>query len=570
MLDALIYGLGLGARSRYETSACSIANWFLGGLLPFDPPLPYPPTLESAKLFATYGQPFPDQTTAIRRYPFIVDYLHACHRDGMDVAAAGFQLAHRIVVRHLTAISDAERSALKAEIESNRFDRSAAITLSAFLSFTEMAIEPDRERGVAPEILRAVHLVRRSVDSVVLDLTRQDVVQILAGNLDPAARQAERFLGNTIDLLGLREETVNALGGPQAIRRILQAGSGKNDPRLPDDTTRVRAKLTYNEPLDQADVMLLSAIRGQVTAYLDQWRASHLQIFRDRLTQLQPQLPTAALLQTEIESLASSIASWDTRLIPEIHDVVTKGRDDWEGDVLAVFFNSANASNYDALITEESIRAATATFDDAVAIAQTFYPSITTEELSQFELTWLLSIVGMNERWKTMHRVRFNEILGSWASHQHAASLTGAFTAMCRAHFQGEARYAVRRYRQTLLPVVTTVFAETPQLDALRAVDQETLGTLRTMAFDGFPVKDAWEDAPQLARAYLLAWLDLSRVVDETLAKALKQGREDCASEIQLTDCEEQFANLGEAALNAEFQPLFDDVRAFYVRRMSG
>lgn len=50
---------------------------------------------------------------------------------------------------------------------------------------------------------------------------------------------------------------------------------------------------------------------------------------------------------------------------------------------------------------------------------------------------------------------------------------------------------------------------------------------------------------------------------------ALASGREKYASEIKAMDCDEQFARLGEGEIDEQFSLLFDEVKAFYVSRMT-
>jgi hypothetical protein len=238
--------------------------------------------------------------------------------------------------------------------------------------------------------------------------------------------------------------------------------------------------------------------------------------------------------------------------------------------VLTLFFGtSVNASNYDAMILEEVMRIATATFDDALTLSRAAYLSLTKDEVNKLDWRWTRQLVLWGSTWKEMHQERFNNVYRAWQTHQRADSLVTTFAELCRAHFQMEALLAVRNYRRTLLPVVTVTFVDDPDAMAKAAavLEETEVATVRDAAFEGFPLIDVWERSPGLARAYMFAWFDLVRIVTDTKEEAVAEGQKRYAAEIQATDCDEQFARLGEQTIDEGFAPLFEELRSFYVSR---
>lgn len=333
--------------------------------------------------------------------------------------------------------------------------------------------------------------------------------------------------------------------------------------------TAAPPRLLYNPHLTETDGPFVKLLCDEVAARLENQRVLHLDVFREALAKREPELPPAVEIGADLESLAEALEQWDSWFIADMHVMVTKARQDGDNDVLSVFFNnSVNATNYDAMILEDVMRVATATFNDALALVMDAYPSLTKEEVYELQTRWIYRLIIIRIRWKRMHQDRFNAVYQSWANHQHSESLANAFFAMCQSHFRTEAQNMVQRYRETMLPMVTCTFAER-DLDASNVVDADALAVMRSAAFDGFPVADAWERTPALARAYMLAWFDVYGKASDAKESALASGREQYASEIKAMDSDAQFARFGEGEMDEQFAPLFDEVKAFYVSRMT-
>jgi hypothetical protein len=328
-----------------------------------------------------------------------------------------------------------------------------------------------------------------------------------------------------------------------------------------------RPRLVYGEHLADFDEGLATLLREQTAAHLERIRASHLDIFRPKLAERDGELSPDDL-DAELQALVSSLEECKGHVVATIHDMVTKARKDWDGDVLGVFFGTySNATNYDAVIVEEVLRVTTATFEDALALACEALPTLSEDDGSALRKKWDFARLSLQREWTEMHQDRFNAVYASWGSHQHPDSLLKAFKELCRAHFETEARNSVRIYRHTLLPMVTSGFAKSDM--NVSSLDPETVETIRSAAFEGFPVADAWERFPAPSQAYLFAWYDVWRISDDTKERAIAKGRERYASEIRAVDCDDQFARLGEVIIDGVLEPLFAEVQEFYVTRMT-
>jgi hypothetical protein len=341
----------------------------------------------------------------------------------------------------------------------------------------------------------------------------------------------------------------------------------------PPSQTRTARRLVFDESAAVLDQALASALRGHTDTHLSGLRARFLGVF-DTLLQ-EPHDDTAAdFVESHLTTLVAYLARWPEDVTRDVHTALhaaaTQAWGEGEGDALTTLFTVyGNASHYDAIILEAVMRAATATFDDALISATTAFPAISTDDVNRLRTLWDPTRWTMQAEWERLHRERFHTVLRSMGSDDTVAPLARATTELFRAYFETKALNVIRIDRWTMLPAVTERCAGQEMAAVAARIDEESLNVMREVAFDNFPISAArLEQVPSLASAYMFAWYDLWGHREDLKTASVEKGRHKYASEIQMLDGDDQFTRYGDVCIDTQWQELFDEVRHFYAAEM--
>jgi hypothetical protein len=348
---------------------------------------------------------------------------------------------------------------------------------------------------------------------------------------------------------------------------VTRRASADASPPIPETPRHV---LVHSASFASSDAKVVQAVRKALDNHLPQVEGSYLQTFSDLLTAKHSQNDVDRVREL-LEGLSAQLATWPVEVTDYHHELFRNGvAVGWglaedAADPLDTFFETyVNASHYDAIILEQVIHVAARTFDAALEVSWQAFPLIEAEERRALAEIWSPVHLRMLGRWQLLHQHRFHAILADLDAHQQTDVAVDALFEFFRSFFETWSSQMVRKFRFTMLPVLTTVYSSR---GAQRDQDEtygELLESVTTLGFtDGETAQGLYRQEKSLAIGYLLAWFNAWKDREELKKRSIEAGNVQLADEIQFAGVE-QFTNYGEAAIDTAWQPIFDEVQSFF------